>query len=91
MLYNDTENIRDSRMVFSKIKYYEYLNLIELIEVYKIDCRIRHPLAMRKYAAKTSYKINNNFKQDYLLVKSENINEQYKIHLNGKSVSTTRI
>lgn len=90
MLYNDTINIPESRQIFSKLKYYEYLNLIEKTKEIKINIRKKHPCSCRATGIKTLYKIVDNFKQDYTLIKRD-INEKYKVTYDETTFQAIRI
>lgn len=87
MLYNNRINVNDSRKILnSYCKYYLYLGIINNDKTIMVNSSIRLPESKhtKNSSAKTLFKVNKEFKQNYILIK-DNIHEQYTINFDGKT------
>ena len=92
MMYNASLDFSFGSSYLNCISYYKYLGLIKNeFDEKKINIRSRFPDSQRATGKKTIYYINENLKQDYKLIKEDNLDEQYKISFNGKTFSYSRV
>lgn len=88
---SNTLNIQNIERI---LNYMVYLNLISILKVEKMDIRKSFPNAQRKTGTKTFIKFNENFEQNYFLIKKGDQYGKYSINIseneNGKSISISR-
>jgi len=92
MLYNGDMSFSLGTKYWNMIKYFKYLNLLDTkTEEIKVEVRHRLPNSQREFGKKTIYYKNEEFVQNYILIKEDNLDEQYKISFDGKFISYCRI